>query len=103
MHLHQQAMLVRIIKEMRTTISVADELLENARVEAERRGVTVSVVMEDALREHLMRSRSKGSKRPPFRLITVNGSAQQGWKFGEKRASEWLAEEDAEKQAKLER
>ncbi|MEO5922690.1 MAG: ribbon-helix-helix domain-containing protein [Bryobacteraceae bacterium] len=56
---------------MRTTISVPDPLLESAKHHAEARGVTVSIVVEDALRSYLAQSgrRSAG----PFRLPTVKG------------------------------
>ena len=56
---------------MRTTISVPDPLLRSAKREAEVRGVTVSVVVEDALRKFL--SQSAGPPTPPFRLPSVRG------------------------------
>lgn len=56
---------------MRTTISIPEPLLESAKRRAAARGVTVSVVIEDALRGHLM---AKGQPdAPPFRLHTVRG------------------------------
>ena len=38
--------------------------------------------------------------KPPFRLVTVKGSTSD-WKFGEKKVSDWVAEEDAEKREGL--
>ena len=56
---------------MRTTISVPDPLLRSAKREAEVRGVTVSVVVEDALRSFL--SQGKSRTVAPFHLPTVRG------------------------------
>lgn len=55
---------------VRTTISLPDPLLENAKRRAAARGVTLSDVVEDALRSHLM---STETAAPPFRLHTVRG------------------------------
>jgi hypothetical protein len=56
---------------VRTTVDIADPLLNHAKRQAEKRGVTLSVVVEDALRAHLT---SKAKKDPgPFKLITVKG------------------------------
>ena len=56
---------------MRTTISIPEPLLETAKRRAAERGVTVSVVIEDALRGHL--AATKRPEAPPFRLYTVRG------------------------------
>jgi hypothetical protein len=56
---------------MRTTISIPEPLLETTKRRAAARGVTVSVVIEDALRSHL--AASKTTPAPPFRLHTVRG------------------------------
>jgi hypothetical protein len=56
---------------MRTTISVSDTVLQSAKREAETRGVTVSVVVEDALRKFL--SQSARPSGPSFHLPTVRG------------------------------
>ena len=56
---------------MRTTISLPEPLLETAKRKAAARGVTVSVIIEDALRAHL--AATKRSPVPPFRLHTVRG------------------------------
>ena len=56
---------------MRTTVSLPEPLLENAKRRAAQRGVTLSVVIEDALRSHLSATRSTAAE--PFRLYTVRG------------------------------
>jgi hypothetical protein len=56
---------------MRTTISLPEPLLENAKKCAAARGVTLSVLLEDALRSHLSRNRSPSAS--SFRLRTVRG------------------------------
>jgi hypothetical protein len=56
---------------MRTTVSLPDALLETAKRRAAERGVTLSVLLEDALRSHL--SRTTSSPSPSFRLHTVRG------------------------------
>lgn len=55
---------------VRTTVSLPEPLLENAKRRAAARGVTLSVVVEDALRSHL---RETEMSAPPFRLHTVRG------------------------------
>lgn len=57
-------------ESMRTTISLPKPLLESTKRRATERGVTLSAVIEDALRGHLT---AKPSKNPPFRLYTVRG------------------------------
>jgi hypothetical protein len=56
---------------MRTTVSVSKTLLETAKRRAAARGVTVSAVIEDALRSHL--AETQRHKTPPFKLYTVRG------------------------------
>lgn len=60
---------------MRTTISLAEPLLLNAKQLASRRGVTLSEVVEDALRADLARQLTDDS--PPFHLHTVRGKLVQ--------------------------
>ena len=43
---------------MRTTVTIEDDLLREARVVAARTHTTVSSVLEEALREHLSRARA---------------------------------------------
>jgi hypothetical protein len=60
---------------MRTTVNLADALLENAKSAAGRRGVTLSELLEDALRAYL--SRSPTDVLPPFYLPRVRGTLVQ--------------------------
>ena len=60
---------------MRTTVSIPDPLLHNARKRAAERGVTLSVVVEDALRKDLAHDRVTPEKR--FQLYTVRGRLVQ--------------------------
>jgi len=56
---------------MRTTVSLPDSLLDNARQAAAERGITFSELVEDALR--LLLARAPAGAAPPFRLHTVCG------------------------------
>jgi hypothetical protein len=56
---------------VRTTVAISDALLENTKQYAERRGTTVSNVVEDALR--LLLSQASAAPAPPFKLHTVKG------------------------------
>jgi hypothetical protein len=56
---------------MRTTISLPDPLLENAKRLAAERGITLSELLQDVLRQLL--SRKPASSVPAFRLHTVRG------------------------------
>jgi hypothetical protein len=56
---------------MRTTIDLPEPLIENAKQEAAHLGVTLSVVVQDALRSHLARRSAPGNGK--FQLHTVRG------------------------------
>jgi uncharacterized protein len=56
---------------MRTTISLPGPLLENAKQYATERNVTLSALLEDALR--CLLARNPSSSVPAFRLHTVRG------------------------------
>jgi hypothetical protein len=56
---------------MRTTITLPDTLLKNAKRRAAQRGVALSSLLEDALRGYLAGPRP--SPHAPFRLYTVRG------------------------------
>jgi hypothetical protein len=56
---------------MRTTVDIAEPLLNNAKRQAEKRGVTLSTVVEDALR--VLFSVKKATPVREFKLITVGG------------------------------
>jgi hypothetical protein len=57
---------------MRTTINVDDQLLVQAKVQAATLGVTLAQLIEDALRESLMR-RENMEQRGRVRLIPMPG------------------------------
>lgn len=56
---------------MRTTVDIPEPLLDNAKRRAAERGVTLSVVLQDALLQHL--NARPNAEAPPFKLITVRG------------------------------
>jgi hypothetical protein len=56
---------------MRTTVDIPEPLLKNARRRAAQRRVTLSIVLEDALRQHLAVKPDVAA--PPFELLTVRG------------------------------
>lgn len=60
---------------MRTTLSIPDPLLQNAKKRAADRGVTLSVIVEDALRKDLAHDRIAPGER--FQLHTVRGRLVQ--------------------------
>ena len=81
----------RYSKNMRTTLNIADALLENAKLAASERGVTVGQIFEDALRGYL-----SAHKLPPpkvFRLHTVKGTLVQPERNLD-RTSQLLVEDD---------
>jgi hypothetical protein len=56
---------------VRTTIDLPEPLLESAKQQAADRNVTLSVVVQDALRSHLARRPNRGGGK--FQLHTVRG------------------------------
>jgi len=60
---------------MRTTIDLADEVLENAKAAAFQQGVTLSEFLQEALRAYL--SFASGAGSAPFQLHTVRGEMVQ--------------------------
>ena len=60
---------------MRITITLPEPLLGDAKRRAAERGVTLSVLLEDALRQHLAHGSTK--PRRPFRLHTLHGQLVQ--------------------------
>ncbi len=60
---------------MRTTINAEDSVLEKAKATAVGRGVTLSELVEDALRSYL--SSDNKTPPPPFELHTVKGTLVQ--------------------------
>lgn len=58
---------------MRTTINVDDQLLMQAKAQAAASGVTLAQLIEDALRETLIR-RENMENRERVRMITMKGT-----------------------------
>lgn len=58
---------------MRTTIQLDDTLLREARREAARSGMTLSGIIEEALRERLARPATSAEPREQVRLRTTGG------------------------------
>lgn len=61
-----------MIRGMRTTIRIDDDLLRRAKREAARRGTTLDALIEDALRAALA-GRPGSAERKPLRLATFKG------------------------------
>jgi hypothetical protein len=61
---------------MRTTVSIDDELLKQAKTVAVSTGRTLSAVVEDALRVSLLRQ-ARAAERPPVSLPTFRGKGLQ--------------------------
>ena len=57
---------------MRTTLSIDDAILNGAKREAQRRGVSLGAVVEDALRRGLA-ARREPSPAPPIPAFTGDG------------------------------
>ena len=72
-----------MVAHMKTTIDIADALLEAARKAADREGITLRALVERSLRDSLKARRTT----PPFRLklVTFEGdglhpqAAEAGW------------------------
>ena len=56
---------------MRTTVRLGDALLQEAKREAAKTGMTLTALIEESLRERLARSRTNPDVRPPVRLTTT--------------------------------
>ena len=78
---------------MRTTVDLPEPLLRNAQRQAVQRGVTLSTVLTDALRAHLVSKPNKDLR--PFKLITVKGSLVRP-DMDLNRTSALIVEEDEE-------
>jgi len=79
---------------MRTTISLPDPIFKNARRLAQERGVTFSVVVEDALRSLL--TSKPNSSASGFRLHTVRGKLVNPDLDLDRTSSLILADDEAE-------
>lgn len=61
---------------MRTTVRINDRLLAEAKKKAAERGTTLTTLIEDSLRQALVRPRSS-SRRSKFRFPTFKGRGLQ--------------------------
>jgi hypothetical protein len=61
---------------MRTTVRLDDALMKEVKRYAAKRGITLTKVIEESLREKLARSESLESRKP-FKLITHKGGGLQ--------------------------
>ncbi len=65
-----------MLRCMRTTIRLDEDLMAEVKLRAARTGKTLTAVIEDALRESLARQK-RSSDRKPVKLITVSGNGLQ--------------------------
>ena len=77
---------------MRTTISIADELLESAKLCAKERGTTLGALMEDALRRELSVS-YESAGRPPIPIFRGGNGVRPGVDLTSNRALYELLDE----------
>ncbi|HEV8230593.1 MAG TPA: CopG family transcriptional regulator [Candidatus Limnocylindria bacterium] len=64
---------------MRTTIRLDERLLRDLKKHAAARGRTLTAVIEDAVRQFLVRTADASrSKSPPFRISTFKGRLRPG-------------------------
>jgi hypothetical protein len=79
---------------MRTTITLPDPVLENAKRRARERGITLSEFVSEAVVCHLNARNTIPKDGAPFRLITVPGKALPGVDLS--RPSALIVEDDEE-------
>ncbi len=73
---------------MRTTIAIADALLQKAKRRAQQEGVTLGELIEAALRDRLLRAPA-ASAAAPFQLVTFGrGGLLPGLSFGRLKEAE---------------
>ncbi len=80
---------------MRTTVDIPEPLLDNAKRRAAERGVTLSVVLQDALIQHL--NARPNTEAPPFKLVTVGGDGLVDPSINLDKICELLGRDDEEK------
>ena len=59
---------------MRTTIRLPDDLLREAKKQAAERGIPLTRLVEEALRQSLSQARESHERPEPISLTTVGGS-----------------------------
>jgi hypothetical protein len=70
---------------MRTTLSIADELLESAKIRARERGKTLGALVEDALRRELAVD-DDAADRPPVPIFRGGTGPRPGLDLTSNRA-----------------
>jgi hypothetical protein len=70
---------------MRTTVSISDELLVAAKLQARERGMTLGSLVEAALRRELA-ARSPGGQRPPVPVFQGGSGPRAGLDLTSNRA-----------------
>jgi len=63
---------------MRTTLNLEDTLMHEVKKQAAQRGVTLTALIEEALREQVRRGRQGGSRDFRLRLVTAPGGPLPG-------------------------
>jgi hypothetical protein len=77
---------------MRTTISIADELLKSAKLRAKERGTTLGAFVEDALRRELSVN-YESADRPPIPVFRGGNGLRPGVDLTSNRALYELLDE----------
>jgi hypothetical protein len=69
-----------MLRHMRTTVRLKDELLERARREAARRGITLTAMIEQSLLSFMRKPSQKTPRRQRVALpiCSASGGAQRG-------------------------
>ncbi len=70
---------------MRTTVTIADELLASAKLRAQERGITLGALVEDALRRELAVS-NETPERPPVPIFRGGNGLRPGVDISSNRA-----------------
>ena len=78
---------------MRTTLSIADELLESAKIRAKERGKTLGALVEDALRRELAVDYSSKADRPQVPIFRGGNGLRPGVDLTSNRALYELLDE----------
>lgn len=63
---------------VRTTLNLDDELMRQTKQQAVERGITLTALIEEALREHLRSAHERGGASWRLRLVTAGGVTRPG-------------------------
>jgi hypothetical protein len=80
---------------MRTTLAIDDEILDAAKRQARSRGSTLGSVVEDALRQYLLRS-PNAEARPPIPVFRNGRGLRSGVDLSSNRAIHELLDDSAD-------